>query len=283
MIYFSLILTVVLASFMLSIVSPIIVLKKESLFVDAISHSVLPSIVLAYFLTRSLDSFLFDFLAILFSFLTALLLKKMYNTISISKDSLIGLLYTFLFSIGVIMVVFFANDVHLDADAVLFGQLEYTIFSTLNLKFFPFLTFTHIKLAVMSFVLLLWHKYFSRILYLEAYDFNFIKFRFNQINIHNFIFYFVFCSVLIQAFKILGVVLVLSLLVAPGLLSLIFAKNIKKMFVLSLIYSVFSSLFSSIIAIYLNISIAGTVAFLNMIFLILLNASQTYFVHKNQG
>jgi len=281
MILISLLLTLVLSSLCLALVSPTLVLKKEAMFVDAISHSVLPGIVFSFILIKSLDSFLFDFFAVFFSFLTALLLKKVFNSLKISKESIIGLFYTFLFSIGVLMVVFFANDVHLDADAVLFGQVEYTVFDTLNIQILPFLNATHLKLSLCLLVILLWVKFFSRKLYYESFDFNFATFKFKNLKYLNYIFYLILSFVLIMSFKVLGVVLVLSLAIAPGLNAKLFSKNLNDMYVYSLIYCVLSSLIGTFVAYSLNVSIAGTIAFCNLIFLLLANFLKTNSMHKN--
>lgn len=281
MIYITLFFTLTLASLSLSMMSPILVLKKESMFVDAISHSVLPGIVLAYLIVGSLDSILFDLLAVLFCFLSALFLKYIFNLFKISKESIIGTFYTVLFSLGVLGVVFFANDVHLDADAVLFGQLEYTIFEPSFFTFIPFLSFTHVKLLFLLGLVFLWRKYFAYQLFCESFDHVFSRFNLSNLNIQNNLFYLILSILLILSFKILGVVLVLSVAVAPALISKLFAKNYEQIFSYSMLYAIVSSFVSVLIAIYLNISIAGAVAFFNMLALIFFNYLKTNFVHKN--
>ena len=67
MILISLILTLLLSSLCLAFISPTLVLKKEAMFVDAISHSVLPVLVIVYLLVQSLSSFSFVFFAVLLS------------------------------------------------------------------------------------------------------------------------------------------------------------------------------------------------------------------------
>ena len=182
------------------------------------------------------------------------------------------------------MVVFFANDVHLDADAVLFGQVEYTVFDTLNIQILPFLNATHLKLSLCLLVLLLWviSLFFSRKLYYESFDLIFAVFKFKNLKYLNYIFYLILSFVLIMSFKVLGVVLVLSLAIAPGLNAKLFSKNLNDMYVYSLIYCVLSSVFGTFIAFSFNISIAGTIAFCNLIFLLLANFLKTNSMHKNQ-
>src|SRR6056300_503928 len=176
MIYISLFLTVLLSSVSLAFVSPVMVLRKESMVVDAISHSVLPGIVFAYLLSGSLNSFLFDFISIFFTFFITLFLNYLFKNLTLSKESIIGLVYSFLFSVGIIFINFFARDVHLDADAVLFGQLEYTLFDTINLFGFSFFTLAHFKLFFIVTLLALWYKFLSRDLILSAFDKSYISF-----------------------------------------------------------------------------------------------------------
>jgi manganese/zinc/iron transport system permease protein len=78
-----------------------LVLRRTALVSDAISHAILPGIVVAFFLTHDLNS--------------PLLLVAAAAT---------GVLTVFLIdSIGVILISRYAGDVHLDTDSVLLGEL----------------------------------------------------------------------------------------------------------------------------------------------------------------
>ena len=105
-----------------------LVLRKMAMISDAISHSILPGIVVGFFITQNLNSPLLILLAALTGVLTVVMVEKIQNTKLVKEDTAIGLVFPALFSIGVIMIAKYANDVHLDIDAVLLGELAFTPF-----------------------------------------------------------------------------------------------------------------------------------------------------------
>src|SRR5690554_7794269 len=95
---------------------------------DAISHSILPELVVGFFITQDLNSPLLILFAALTGVLTVVLVEKIQQTKLVKEDTAIGLVFPVLFSIGVIMIAKYANDVHLDVDAVLLGELAFAPF-----------------------------------------------------------------------------------------------------------------------------------------------------------
>ncbi|NRA93855.1 MAG: metal ABC transporter permease, partial [Psychroserpens sp.] len=108
-----------------------LVLRKMAMISDAISHSILPGIVIGFFLTQDLNSPLLIFLAALTGVITVVLVEYIQRTGLVKEDTAIGLVFPVLFSLGVIMIAKNANDVHLDIDAVLLGELAFAPFDRL--------------------------------------------------------------------------------------------------------------------------------------------------------
>ncbi|MGK0452552.1 MAG: manganese/zinc/iron transport system permease protein, partial [Neolewinella sp.] len=108
-----------------------LVLRKMAMISDAISHSILPGIVLGFFITQDLNSPLLIVLAALTGVVTVMLVEFIQRTKLVKEDTAIGLVFPALFSIGVIMIAKNANDVHLDIDAVLLGELAFAPFDRL--------------------------------------------------------------------------------------------------------------------------------------------------------
>ena len=100
-----------------------LVLRQMAMMSDAISHAILPGIVVAFFLTGSLSSPLLIIGAALTGVLTVALVEVVNRTRLVKEDAAIGLVFPVLFSIGVILIARYAGDVHLDTDAVLLGEL----------------------------------------------------------------------------------------------------------------------------------------------------------------
>jgi manganese/zinc/iron transport system permease protein len=108
-----------------------LVLRKMALISDAISHSILPGIVIGFFITEDLNSPLLILLAALMGVITVVLVEAIQITGLVKEDTAIGLVFPALFSIGVILIAKNANDVHLDVDAVLLGELAFAPFDRL--------------------------------------------------------------------------------------------------------------------------------------------------------
>lgn len=106
------------------IVGVFLVLRKMAMIGDAISHSVMPGIVIAFLISGSRDSLLMMFAALLFGLLTTFLIG-LFQRNGIQSDASIGVVFTSLFAIGVILVSLFARQVHLDQDAILYGEIAF--------------------------------------------------------------------------------------------------------------------------------------------------------------
>lgn len=105
-----------------------LVLRKMAMMSDAISHAILPGIVVGFFLTNDLNAPLLIIAAAITGLLTVALVEVIYRTKLVKEDAAIGLVFPALFSIGVILIARYAGEVHLDTDAVLLGELAFAPF-----------------------------------------------------------------------------------------------------------------------------------------------------------
>ena len=108
-----------------------LVLRRMALVSDAISHSILLGIVLAFFLVEDLTSPLLVAGAALVGLATVMCVELLQRTGLVREDAAIGLVFPALFSAGVILVSRFADSVHLDTDAVLLGEPAFAPFDRL--------------------------------------------------------------------------------------------------------------------------------------------------------
>ncbi len=105
-----------------ALVGAFLVLRRVALLSDAISHAILPGIVLGFFVTESLTSPLLLVAAAVTGVVTVALIEAVGNTRLVKQDAAIGLVFPALFSVGVILIARYAGGVHLDTDAVLLGD-----------------------------------------------------------------------------------------------------------------------------------------------------------------
>ncbi|GIV34634.1 MAG: manganese transport system membrane protein MntD [Chitinophagales bacterium] len=122
---FWIILTGSLVAVTCSLLGCFLVLRKMSMMGDAISHAVLPGIVLAYLVTGSGASLPVLTGAAGMGLLAAYLIEAFQKKGKLQTDASIGLTFTSLFACGVILISLFARNIHLDADCVLYGEIAY--------------------------------------------------------------------------------------------------------------------------------------------------------------
>jgi len=107
-----------------------LVLRRLSLIGDAISHGVLPGIVLAFLWTKQLSGVPMLLGAMLLGFLTAWLTQALASSGKVSEDAGMGIVFTGLFALGVLLVTHLADRAHLDVDCILYGKLVMAYLNT---------------------------------------------------------------------------------------------------------------------------------------------------------
>jgi manganese/zinc/iron transport system permease protein len=108
-----------------ALVGCFLVLRRMAMLGDAISHAVLPGIALAFLLTQSRAPLPMLLGAGALGVLTAVLVEWLHRTGRLQQDASIGVTFTWLFAIGVILISGFAGQVDLDQECVLYGEIAY--------------------------------------------------------------------------------------------------------------------------------------------------------------
>ena len=90
---------------------------------DALSHAVLPGIVIAYLISGSRASVPLFLGAIIMGIITTLLIQFFSSKGKMQADAAMGTVFTFLFAVGVILVTKYAGEADIDADCVLHGEI----------------------------------------------------------------------------------------------------------------------------------------------------------------
>ncbi len=107
-----------------SLIGLILVLKRMAMLSDAISHSVLPGIVISYLIIGEMDYSFFTLAAIATAIVSTLLIEGVSRLANYRKDISMGIVYTLLFSIGVILLTKHQDTVPIQSDHVIQGNLE---------------------------------------------------------------------------------------------------------------------------------------------------------------
>jgi manganese/zinc/iron transport system permease protein len=236
-----------------------LVLRKMAMISDAISHSILPGIVIGFFITHDLNSPILILLAALTGIITVVLVEYIQKTGLVKEDTAIGLVFPALFSIGVIMIAKNANDVHLDVDAVLLGELAFAPFDRLMIAgadVGPKSLWIIGSILIITVILLI---AFFKELKVSTFDAGLAaSLGFSPVVMH----YGLMSTASITtvgAFDAVGAILVVALMIAPAATAYLLTKDLKKMLVFSCLFGVFSAIGGYWVAHWLDASIAGSI------------------------
>ena len=246
-----------------------LVLRKMAMISDAISHSILPGIVLGFFITHDLNSPLLIFLAAITGIITVVLVEYIQKTGLVKEDTAIGLVFPALFSIGVIMIAKNANDVHLDVDAVLLGELAFAPFdrflvSGVDLGPKSLWIIGSILLITLGLLFA-----FFKELKVSTFDAGLAaSLGFSPIIMHYGLMS-VASVTTVGAFDAVGAILVVALMIAPAAAAYLITKDLKKMLLLACGFGVLSAIVGYWVAHWLDASIAGSItSVLGVLFLL---------------
>lgn len=238
----------------------VLVLRRLALVSDAISHAILPGIVLAFFLTRDLNSPWLLLAAAATGLLTVVLIETVSRSGLVGEDAAIGLVFSALFSLGVILVSKGAAGVHLDTDAVLLGQLALVPFDELvvgGVNFGPKALWSMglILLANLAVVAVAFKE-----LKLAIVDAGQAKLLgFSPTLVHYTAMALVSVTA-VGAFQAVGSILVVALMVAPPATAYLVARRFSAMLWASAGFAVTASLAGVAVAFAADVSIAGAMA-----------------------
>src|SRR5688500_3037358 len=113
-----------LVSVALGLIGCFLVVRGMSLLGDALSHSVLPGIVVGFLIGGSLHSPWILIGATAVGLGAAVLVQTVQHNSRIKEDASLGIVFTALFALGVVMINLYAGQADLDPGCVLYGNIE---------------------------------------------------------------------------------------------------------------------------------------------------------------
>jgi manganese/zinc/iron transport system permease protein len=159
----TIVLTAGLVATATGLIGPFLVLRRVALVGDAVSHAVLPGIVLVFLLFETRAPLPVVLGASVFAVACVLGIDALKATRLVASDAAIGLVFPVLFSLGVLGVTVWASDVHLDLDSTIYGEIAFSPFRTMTIGGVE-IARSIVQLAVVSLlnlalVVLLWKEF----------------------------------------------------------------------------------------------------------------------------
>ena len=242
-----------------ALLSPFLVLRKLSMVSDAISHSVLLGIVLAFFIVKDVGSPFLIAGAALFGVITVFAVEFLSGTGLVKNDDAVGIVFPMFFALAVVLITKFARNVHLDTDIVLMGEV---IIAPLNRTEFLGMDLpkAFVQMGVLFIVNLLFIIIFFKELKITTFDKGFAKLAgFSSVAL----FYALMTLsslTAVTAFDAVGAILVVSFLITPGAAAYLISKDLKVMIAISVGYAVINSVLGYVLSLLMNVSMSGMTA-----------------------
>jgi manganese/zinc/iron transport system permease protein len=239
------------------LIGSFLVLRKNAMLGDAISHAVLPGLVLAFLITSGRNVLPMLLGAATMGLVTAYLTETLTRTRRVYSDAALGVVFTLMFAIGVILVAAFAESVDLDQDCVLYGEIAYTPWNTwtlggVNMGPRPLWVLGGMLLANLAFIAL-----FFKQLKICSFDPQMARsVGINERFWHYALMAMVSLSV-VAAFESVGAILVVAMLIIPGATAYLLTSRLSAMLALSVLIGAICAVVGFYGATWLDASISG--------------------------
>lgn len=222
-----------------------LILRRMSMMGDAISHAVLPGLVVAFLLADSRAIVPMFVGAAVVGLLTAVFTEWVSGLGKVDENASMGVVFTAMFALGLVLIVQFANDVDLDVDCVLNGAIEYTAMDMLNVAGCDIPR----AVVVLSIVLLLDVAVvvvFFKELRISSFDPALATTLGINARVMHYVLMTLVAVTTVAAFESVGSILVVAMLIVPGATARLLTDRLRPMVVLSVIVGIAGAVLGNI-------------------------------------
>ncbi|MEI7025444.1 metal ABC transporter permease [Paenibacillus sp. y28] len=233
-----------------------LVLRKMAMIGDAISHAVLPGIVIAFLVSGTRDSIAMLLGAAVLGLLTVFLIQLFHQS-GVQSDASIGVVFTALFSIGIVLVSLYTRQIDFDLDCVLYGEIAYVPQNTLTLfgsEAGPKAVWAVGLALLLSLICIgLFYKQFK----LCAFDPALAAALGIPVALFHYLLMGLVSVTTVASFESVGAILVVGMLVVPAATAYLLTERLSRMLLISAAAGVLSAVSGYVLALWLDASIAG--------------------------
>lgn len=270
-------LILLLVAWSCGLMGSILVLRDESMLADALSHSVLLGIVLGFFISQSLESPLLIGGAAGFGVLSVLAIDFLH-TRKIAHDAATGLVFSFFFALGVILISMFARNVHLDVDIVLMGEVLFAPLNRVDIMGLS-LPVALVKAGVTLVVNVLFFLVYYQPLKLYLFDATQARLAGVKTKRWQLLILLLVSFTTVLSFDAIGSMTVIVFLVAPAMTVLAWAPSFSKLLLWTQIVGFLTVTVGYMIAYTLDLTMSGTCAVVSLVGFIISVCAKKYW-HK---
>jgi len=233
----------VLVAIPAALLSCFLVLKGWSLMGDAISHAVFPGVVIAYIV-----GFPYAVGAFAAGMVCALATGFLKENSRIKQDTVMGVVFSGMFGLGLVLYVKIQSDVHLDH--ILFGDM-------LGVDLADIIETGVIAVVTTAIILVKW-----RDLLLHAFDPAQARAIGLPVKLMHYGLLSILSLTIVGALKAVGIILVIALLIAPGAIAFLLTRKFSSMLAIAVIIAILASFFGVYLSFFIDSAPAPTIVLL---------------------
>lgn len=222
-------------------------LKRMSLLSDALAHVALPGIVVAFLLSGSLEGPTMVLGAAIVGLAASFGIEALSRRPNVRPDAAVGIVFTVLFALGIVLLSTMVHDAHIDTDCVVFGNVLAISDRTLW-------TLGVVSPAVVALVVVFW-----RWLALSSFDATLARHAGVPVVAVHYGLMTAVSVTTVAGFEAVGAILVIALIVVPAATAHILADRIWVMGVVAVGHALVSTLAGMYTSVWLNCSPAGAI------------------------
>ncbi len=236
-----------------------LILRQMAMMGDAISHAVLPGIFFAFLIAGhgSIPSLIG---ASVLGIITAFMIETFSRKAKLQSDAAIGLTFTLLFAIGVILIAAYAQQVDLDQECVLYGEIAFVPFDTFDYKGMSLgpraVWIGGVVLTLIIAMIVVGYKG----LFLTTFDPAYAAALGFSTAFWHYLLMAAVSLTTVVSFESVGAILVVAFLIGPAATAYLLTNRFEVMLILSAIIGVLTAISGYYLAVWLNGSIAGAMA-----------------------
>ncbi|MBV6459054.1 MAG: Manganese transport system membrane protein MntB [Fimbriimonadaceae bacterium] len=256
MITFWTVATALLAAVLCANLGVWLVLQRQSLTADAISHSVLPGLVVAFLLFGSRNPLPMIVGAAAAGLATVFLTRLIRDLLGVKEDAGLGIVFSVLFALGVILITRYASQVDLDPGCVLYGLVEFVALDTIPVAGVEIpRALLNILPAAGIAAVVLWVA--RRELAVMAFDPMLAATLGKRPGMLYYVLMAVIAIATVACFEAVGSILVIAMLIGPAAIAQLLTVRLSSMFAVSTAVGVVCAVAGYFSATALNTSVAG--------------------------
>lgn len=253
-------LTAALVGMSCGLVGVFLILRKMAMMADAISHTVLLGIVVAYIMTNTLSGFYMLIGAALTGILTTFLVQWFHSR-NVPQDSSIGIVFTTLFAVGVILIATKVGNAHLDVQHALMGEITFIPWNIINVSIIGVIPMATFMLLVVLFLVILVLGLFYKEWKITSFDPALAASLGIPVLTLHYVFMTLVSITTVAAFDAVGAIMVVAMLIVPAASAYLWTDRLFIMLILSAFFGVLSAVMGYFFALWIDSSISGSMAF----------------------